>query len=382
MTEKRKKILYVITKSNWGGAQRHVFDLATLLTPAFETVVALGGNGKLVEMLRAHHVRTIPIAHLKRDISFADEVRSFMQLYSLLRTERPDILHLHSSKAGALGALAGRLARVPCIVFTAHGWAWNEDRGRFSKLLVTTLHWLTVQLAHRTIAVSHSIYDQMAAYPLTKYRMRVLHSGITPPPLLLRDQARATLMEQKPILAEKKGAFWMVSIAELHHIKGLKYALEAVALLKKKNPDIVYLVIGEGEERARLEAHIRDLDIDDNVILLGHIQNAASLLSAFDLYLLPSLSEALAYVIMEAGAAGVPIVASRVGGIPEMLEEDGGFLIPARNPEVLADSIENILQSPKEALARAATFKARVLSYFTTKRMIEETTDLYHSLLR
>lgn len=382
MSTGRKKILYVITKSNWGGAQRHVFDLATLLTTTFETIVAVGGNGKLLDMLRDHHIRTIPITHLKRDISFGDEMRSFMQLYSLLCAERPDILHLHSSKAGALGALAGRLARVPCIVFTAHGWAWNEDRSSFSKMLVTVLHWLTVQLAHRTIAVSHSIYDQMAVHPFTKYRMRVLHSGITPLPLLSRNQARATLIEQKPTLANKKDVFWMVSIAELHHIKGLGYALEAVALLKKKNPDIVYLVIGEGEERTHLEMRIRDLDIGDNVILLGHIQNAASLLSAFDLYLLPSLSEALAYVIMEAGAAGVPIVASRVGGIPEMLEEDGGFLIPARNPEVLADSVENILRSPKEALARAATFKARVLSYFTTKRMIEETTDLYHSLLR
>ena len=150
----KKKVLFLITKSNFGGAQRYVFDLATHLDrDRYAVAVALGGNGSLIEKLTEAAIRVIRIPGLQRNISFKKELLSFWQIHKLLKAERPDVLHVNSSKAGGIGAFIGRLHRVPCIVYTAHGWAFNEDRSLVSRLLVGFLHWLTILFAHHTITV-------------------------------------------------------------------------------------------------------------------------------------------------------------------------------------------------------------------------------------
>ena len=125
----RKKVLFLITKSNWGGAQRYVYDLVTTLDKSqFDVVVALGGNGILVEMLNHAGIRTIIIQSLARNISIKNELSFARELWNILRIEKPDVFHVNSSKAGGVGTFLGRLSRVPRIIFTAHGWAFNEDR--------------------------------------------------------------------------------------------------------------------------------------------------------------------------------------------------------------------------------------------------------------
>ncbi len=381
MSKKHPKILFLITKSNWGGAQRYVFDLATSLQRSFDIAVALGGDGKLVEALQTQSIRTLPLPDLQRDISLTHEWKAFLNLYQLLRKERPDILHLNSSKAGALGALAGRIARVPHIVFTAHGWAWNEDRSLVSKICIAFLHWLTVILSHRTIAVSNNIYDQMARLPFTRRRMRVIHLGITPLPNLERDQARQNIIEIIPRLKDNRDGVWVSTIAELHPIKGFFHALPAIAEAQKKYPDIRYIIFGEGEERSRIEDYIERNNLGNIIYLAGYIHDAAALLPAFDLFILPSFSESFGYVLVEAGAAEVPVIATRVGGIPEIVEEHSGILVEPRNTEALSHAIMDSLGNMKKMHVCARTLKQRVLTHFTKERMSEETASLYADLL-
>jgi len=151
----RKKVLFLITKSNWGGAQRYVYDLATHLDQTkFEPVVALGGDGELVTLLDHAGVRVIRINSLTRDISLKKEKEFASELYKIIRIEKPDILHVNSSKAGGVGTALGRILRVPRIIFTAHGWAFNEERPWWQRMVIKFLHWVTVLLSHRTIAVS------------------------------------------------------------------------------------------------------------------------------------------------------------------------------------------------------------------------------------
>ena len=157
MAKPKKKILYLITKSNWGGAQRYVFDLATSLNKEeYDVVVALGGTGRLVDELKNKKVRVIQLKSLERDISIFKEIKSAIELFKIIKSEKPNILHINSSKAGGLGALIGRILGVPKIIFTAHGWAFNEDRPWRQKISIKTLHWLTILLSHTTITVSET----------------------------------------------------------------------------------------------------------------------------------------------------------------------------------------------------------------------------------
>src|SRR3989338_9863030 len=138
MDERKRKILYVITKGNWGGSQRYLFDMATSLPKnKFDVKVAIGEGGLLKERLLENGIKVISIPALQRDISVMKEIRSFVSLYKIFRTSpRPDVVHLNSSKASALGALAARIAGVPRIVFTAHGWPFKEDRPWVIKWLI------------------------------------------------------------------------------------------------------------------------------------------------------------------------------------------------------------------------------------------------------
>lgn len=378
----KQKILFVITKSNWGGAQRYVYDLAVSLRTDYEISVALGGDGRLFELLKAQSIPTHAIEGLTRDVSFKDELRSFRSLYRLFREARPDIVHLNSSKAGALGALAARLARVPHIVFTAHAWAWNENRPFFARIAIALLHWSTVLLAHRTICVSNHVYDQMASFPFTRRRMRVIHPGITPLPHLSREQARTQFFARIPTLAARSDDPWIATIAELHPVKGLPYLVEALALLTTLYPRLVHIIMGDGEEHAKLERMIKERGLTSTIFLAGHVSDAPALLSAFDLFVLPSLSESFGYVLLEAGAAQVPVIASRVGGIPEIVEDDCGTLVPPQNAALLADAMSNALRDSTLRSAASSTLAGRVRSYFTRERMTEETIALYRDLMR
>ena len=138
---KRTKVLFLITKSTLGGAQRYVYDLATGLDSAeFETCVAVGGEGPLLETLAEAGIKVHKLTHLQRDISFFNEIQTFFELLRIIRKEKPQVLHINSSKAGFLGGLAGRFCRVPKIIFTAHGWAFNEDRSPFQRRIFKLLH--------------------------------------------------------------------------------------------------------------------------------------------------------------------------------------------------------------------------------------------------
>ena len=155
MEQSKKKIIYVITKSNWGGAQRYVYDLATNLPRENFDIAVLSGNvGILTKKLADANIRTINVENLKRDISILDEIISFFKILKIIKKEEPDCLHLNSSKAAALAALAGRLTGIKNIIFTVHGWPFKESLNIFTRFLVYFASFLTALLSHSVIVVS------------------------------------------------------------------------------------------------------------------------------------------------------------------------------------------------------------------------------------
>jgi len=384
--ERPLRILFAITKANWGGAQRYVYELAIAAKEkGYDVVVAYGTEGLLVQKLQTQGIRTIALSGVERDValfsneplrphtiidSIKREWSTLHTLIKLLKEERPDIFHVNSSKIGGLGAVAGRIARVPRIIFTAHGWAFNEHRPWWQKPLFRLLYTITLWLSHRTICVSEAVRRDMEFFPFS--HLSVVRHGITPPPLLARNEAREKL------LPSMKEAYWLGMVAELHPTKRIEDVIDALAELSTSHPEAILVVMGEGELREKLTERIAHYGFENRVFLLGFVEDAPKYLHAFDIFVMPSRTEALGLALLEAGHAALPVVASRVGGIPEIVRhKETGLLVPKENPHALARALRALIEHPEDAKKYGEALHARVMEKFSKERMIEETFALY-----
>jgi glycosyltransferase involved in cell wall biosynthesis len=367
MDQKSVKVLFAITKSNWGGAGRYVYDLARHFAndPMFSVSVLVGGNGELITKLHEYGIRVTTIPHLKRDIGFMSDLKSSLFLFKTIIKERPDILHVNSSKMGLFGSILGRIAGVSNIVFTAHGWPFNEIRPRYQRIIFRVLAMLTVITAHRTIAVSQAVITSLRAPRFITNKMSLVYTGIEPPILLPRgDFFNHKNSTQTP-------APNIISIGELHLTKGYDRAL--IALAKCKHLPWTYHIVGEGEKREYLEKLITQLDLRGRVVLHGFIENASLYLNSFDLFLFPSRTEALGYVAIEALFSNIPIIASNVGGIPEVLFDDPySKIIDCDNEKVFKETLLSFLQKPPTVDGSKRPGRTRFLTkfmYAATKKL-------------
>jgi glycosyltransferase involved in cell wall biosynthesis len=378
-----RKILFVITKSNWGGAQSYVHTLATYChSQGADVAVALGGTGlpkgdtgMLAARLADSGIRVLVVPSFVRELSFFQELRAFWELLTIIRQERPDVLHLNSGKAGGIGALAGRLVGVERIVFTAHGWAHREPRSLLWKLIVWKFSWWTITLSHAVIVVSNFDYRN-APVLFSRHKLHVVYNGVAPFALLPRVKARQELIKKAPTLSETVP--WLVMPAELHTNKGIDLAIEALARLSLTHPDMALVVLGEGDERETLLQRARECGVSDRVFLLGFVPDARQHLSAADLFLMPSRKEGFPLALLEAAHAALPVVATRVGGIPEIVEhEKNGLLTTPNDVAELATSIDRLLKDPDEARSLGIALQATVREKFSEGNMLTETFSLY-----
>ncbi len=371
-----KKILYMITKGVWGGAQEYVYTLATELSQKNFTATVLTGEGNaLSEKLEDRGIKTYSLPTLIRDISVRKEFHSFISLIKIIRAEKPDILHLNSSKIGLLGALAGRIARVPRIVFTAHGWPFNEERNVFEKSLIALASWMTTFLSHKTIVIAQREMKQAHAFPLIpKHKISLIHNGIGTIDFLTKKDAQGKISSALTIHSPKH-THWIGTIAELHTNKGLEYAISA---LSRIHTPYIYCIIGEGEHRKYLEKIIEQHSLKEKVFLLGNIPDARKLLKAFSIFILPSIKEGLPYALLEAGQAECTVIASKIGGIPEIIENGvSGILVNKKSKTEITRAIEYILEHPEEGKEMSRTLHHTVTDKFSIKEMIEKTITVY-----
>lgn len=375
----KTKIFYLITKGNFGGAQRYVFDLASGLPRAdFDISVVLGAGEILEKRLRGVGIRTLKINSLKRDVKIGQDIKAFWEIWLLLIKEKPDVIHLNSSKIGAIGALAGRLAGVKKIVFTVHGLAHNEQRPSWQKFLIKFSHWLSFVFSHQIITVADCLNKQIIDWPLVKDKTTVIYNGL--PNIKFFDKT----LSRREILPNHNDKFWIGTISELHKNKGLDYLIEAFAgtvrtlLGDSLGWSLNLVIVGEGEERNNLEKLIKDKRMEDRIFLVGNIPEARYYLKAFDIFTLTSRTEALPYSILEAGACGLPIVASEVGGIPEMITDpELGILVPVGNVEEIKKSLLFMIKKPKYRQLAGTNLRKRIQENFSLKQMIEKTINLY-----
>ncbi len=381
MLADKPKLFFLITKGNWGGAQRYVYDLATAQTirDQFKVTVVLGQSGQALPLkLEAAGVSTRLIPALGRDVNWGDDWRAFWQIKRLCQQEHPAILHLNSSKAAALGALAARLAGVPKIIFTVHGWPFREARPYWQRQLIKLASWLTTVLATDVVVLGRAEQAAAASWPWVGRRLRLIRHGLTPPRYLGRQDARTKLLASLNCPSDfLENKLVIGSIGELHPNKGYGVALAALAELSPKRA-WAYIIIGGGEQQAELEQTINRRNLGGQVFLTGFLADAGQYLNAFDLFLLPSTKEGLPYVLLEAGGAGLPVIASAVGAIPELIEDGfDGRLVPAGKAAILTQAIIDLTDNDRARRRLGDNLLTKIRRDYQFAPMVEKTLAVY-----
>ena len=364
------KLLFVITKDDVGGAQKYIRDLEDHLDKnLFEIKVLTGGRGK------KGGIRFLSNA-FQPYFLFLNDAAALLELFFIFKKEKPDVVHLNSSKAGVIGAFAAKLAGVPQVVFTAHGWVFNPENklSRLRRRFYIWFHRLAAGCQDRIINVSE--YDRQLALKeriAPEEKLLTVYNGISDINFLLKKDARKNLraLSGREIDLEK---IWIGSVGRLVSEKDYETLIESAVFV----PEAVLVIIGSGYEYRKLKAKAEKFKVQDRVFILGNIAPAAPYLKAFDLFVLSSVKEGLPYTVLEAMSAELPIVVTRVGGMTEIV--DGrGLVMPPREPQEMARAINYLLKNSEEAKKMAAEAKRFLREKLTLERMIKETERVYEN---
>jgi glycosyltransferase involved in cell wall biosynthesis len=363
------RIAYVLTRADpIGGAQIHVRDVATAMQAAgHSTVVVTGGRGPFLEDLAALGVPTVVAPHLTVPIRPLDDLRALREIRAALASFRPDLVAVHSSKAGILGRLAGRSLRMP-VVLTAHGWSFTPGIPDLQAALYRRIERLAGPLAARIITVSE--FDRrlgIEAGIAPADRIVTVYNGMPDvAPALRADPARAPAR--------------LVMVARYGPQKDHPTLLHALAGLKELPWELD--LVGEGPLRQEVEELTRALGLGDRVHFLGQRMDVDRILAGAQVSLLATNWEGFPLSILEAMRARLPVVASAVGGVAESVrDEDSGYLVPRAGVEILRDRIGRLVADPGLRARMGESGRARYERDFTLARCAARTLDVYQDVL-
>jgi len=383
------KVLRVIARLNVGGPALHVAYLtAGLADRGYETILVAGtltrGEESMASVALERGAKIETLDDLHREVSPLRDLRAAFRLARLIRKERPAILHTHTAKAGAVGRIAALLAggaRPPIIVHTFHG---HVLRGYFDPL--TTLGFRTLErwLARITtvlVAVSPEVRDDLVRLhvaPASKFS--VIRLGIQLDERVnAADDARR---ETRRLLGIPSEAFVVGWVGRMTAVKRTDDVLIAMQRLVDGGTDAYLLLVGDGPDRDHLEQYAHELGIAKCCLFLGYQEDVGRFYSAFDALLLPSANEGTPVSVIEALAARRPTVATRVGGVPDIVREGiDGFLVEVGDTQGLADRLAELARDPELRAQMGADGRSRVLERYAVQRLVDDVDRLYRSLL-
>jgi glycosyltransferase involved in cell wall biosynthesis len=358
----------LITIPEIGGAQVYVASLLPALAREFDVTVAAHGTGWLTDRAADAGVPFVTLRHVRRPIHLFQDVLGLTELIRLMARLRPDIVHANSSKAGILGRIAATLAGVPVRIFTVHGWAFRA----YEPPLSTGYLWADRamrRITTRTICVAETELESgIRAGTCDPARSVVIPNAVS----LDRPQRRHP--------ERLDGPATVLAVGRLRAPKDFLTLVRAAALAPAGTLRV--LIAGEGPDRPRLEAEIARLGMAGTVELLGEREDVAELLATADVFVLPSRSEGMPMSVLEAMAAGVPVVASRVGGVPELVR-DGvtGTLVAAEDPGALAAALSALATDAGARARLGAAGRARAEAEFGLDMWRQAHVDLYRDAL-
>ncbi|MBU4421466.1 glycosyltransferase [Candidatus Parcubacteria bacterium] len=341
-----KKILYIITIPDWGGAQAHVYYSAGWPINTGDEISVLVGQSDnfkskinlLDKLANLSDIKSRQLKNLVRPIHPLKDLLALIEIINYYNSEKPDIVHLNSSKAGILGSAAKLFSiHKPEIFYMVHGWVFLEPMNIIKKRFYIFLEKIASRWRDKILVLGEREKQIALDYKICPEKKLQIHHHpvLITQSFLNRDVARKELClpEDKKIIG---------TIANFYPAKALHNLIEVAS--KINNPDIIFAVIGEGPLRDNYELLITNYELQDRVLLLGEKKDAAQYLKAFDIFVLPSIKEGMPYAILEAMHAKLPIVATEVGAVPEMLENyPNKTIVPPDDTEKLAEAIKKYL---------------------------------------
>jgi glycosyltransferase involved in cell wall biosynthesis len=386
------KILHILTRLDMGGSAQNTLVTCRELAHRYETVLVHGlaresrmssaEQAVVAELARsagARGVRFIPVRSLVRRVHPFWDAVALARLWWIIRRENPDIVHTHTSKAGILGRSAARLAGVRRVVHTPHGHVFFGHFGRLRSALFLALEKWVARFTDRMVALTagerQDYLDLAVGRPEA---IGTIHSGVD-----IESYARpvADPTERKRALGIDPARRLVGFVGWLLPVKGPQHLLNAMRLVWPRHPDADLVFVGRGDLEGPLGAQASFTGHGERVRFLGWREDVREIMPLFDLLVLPSLNEGMGRVLLEAMAAGRPIVASRVGGIPDLVQHgDNGFLVPPGNEHELAERISELLADPALGAHMGAMGRVRCRE-FGVGAMAAKLDRLYSGLL-
>jgi glycosyltransferase involved in cell wall biosynthesis len=390
LPDEQVKVLRVIARLNMGGPALHVAYLsAGLRDRGYDTTLVAGtlarGEDSMAFVAEELGIDVVRIEELGREISPLRDLRAIVRLARLIRRERPQILHTHTAKAGTVGRLAAMLAgrrRPPVVVHTFHGHVlrgyFGPLRSRFFLLLE---RWLA---AHTTalIAVGPQVRDDLVAMGVAPAdRFTVIRLGIE-----LEQRVRPShdrRAETRRYLGVPDDRFMVGWIGRMTAVKRTDDVLAAFKRLRDDGVEACLCMVGDGPDRERLERRAHELGVMRDTLFLGYQEDVAPYYAAFDALVLPSANEGTPVSVIEALAAGTPVVATRVGGVPDVVREgEEGFLVETGATDDLAERLCRLAGDAELRQRLGQSGRERVLKRYSVERLLDDVDRLYRELLR
>ena len=376
------KVAHIITRLDRGGsAENTLLTVKYLNRDRYEPTLIYGetveGLEEKIRETEKSGVKLIYVKELVRHIHPRRDFVAFWKLYQILRREKYDMVHTHSSKGGALGRLAAFLTGAK-VVHTPHGHVFYGYFGPFASRCIIWIERALGMKTDRLITLTSRGREEHAALKiLPAERIVSIHSGIH----LEEFRDYPPLSATHPTLEKIPEGPRVAVLARLVPIKGHRYLLEAVPKVIREVPQARFLLIGDGPLRGSLEKQCRSLGVGSSVFFLGHQEKILSLISGIDLLVLPSLNEGMGRVLLEAQAMGKPVIGTRVGGIPDVIREgETGFVVPPKDPPALAEAILSLLKDPEKRRRMGEAARKWVDGKFSVEEMVRKIEKLYEEI--
>jgi glycosyltransferase involved in cell wall biosynthesis len=381
----RIKILRVIARLNIGGPAIHVVLLtAGLDQKRFESLLVSGrenpGEGSMLDYALSHGVQPIIIPEIVGEFSLGPrELRALVRLYRLMRRERPHIVHTHTAKAGFVGRLAARLARVPVVVHTFHGHILQGYYSPRKNQLLRGMERVMTRLTNRIIAVSEQVKQDLVTYGVAPAeKILVVPLGLELEPFLDGSHSRGAFRRE---LNLKGGERLVGIVGRLFPIKNHRLFLDAAALMARQERAVRFVIVGDGALRPEMEQYAHALDIADRVIFTGWRRDLPRIYADLDVLAVTSQNEGTPVSAIEAMAAGCPVVATRVGGLPDLISDDEtGYLVPPGDAQALSAAMLRLLREPEMARCMGQAARVLVQERFAAQRLVSDMERLYLEL--
>jgi glycosyltransferase involved in cell wall biosynthesis len=372
------RVLHVHTLPVVSGSGINTF-LTMKRTPraCYETALACAPGGMLNQIVRGAGMTVYEVPHMVQPLHPIKDVLALRQLVRIIREEKIAIVHTHNSKAGFLGRLAGRMAGAPVVIHSVHGFAFHDAESWWRRFLFRRLERMAASWADHTIFISEPMIGWARREGiLARTAYSKIYSGIDLSAFQQYERSDRPGLRQELGLGEDDRVIGFVS--KLWEGKGHTVALEAMVLVLVAFPRAKLLLVGEGPLAGALQAQSRTLGIESSVVFAGFRTRVAELTWLCDFCILPSFYEGMGRVLLEAGACSKPVVASRVGGIPDVVvDNETGFLVPPGDPEALASAMMRLLED-RDLLARmGARAREYIGEKFDARTMVEEVVKLY-----